>query len=271
MGALICPVCGGALTEEPSRFLCPKGHSFDRARSGYVNLLLSSSQGRHGDDKLMVRARREFLERGYYDRLSEAVCAAAVEAAPRECTLLDAGCGEGKYTLDVSRALAAAGKSAAILGADISKDALAYAAKRLPGATFAVASSAHLPMADASADIVLNIFSPLAAEEFARVLRPSGTLVRVWPLARHLWEFKALIYERPYENPPTPLAVPGFTLTDTREVRYAIHLSDGEDVMRLFRMTPYYYKTGKADQEKAAAAERLDVTLEFGIAVYRRE
>lgn len=270
MGALICPVCGGPLGEEPARFACPAGHSFDRARSGYVNLLRSSGQGRHGDDRLMVRARREFLDRGYYDPLSELICGVVTEAAPDRCTVVDAGCGEGKYTLDVSRALEAAGKTAGIIGVDISKDALSYAAKRLPGAVFAVASSAHLPLRGESADVVLNIFSPLAAEEFARVLRPGGTLLRVFPLERHLWELKALIYERPYENPPTPPEVPGFTMTGARELRYVIHLQSAEDVMRLFRMTPYYYKTGRADQQKAAAAESLDVTLEFGVTVYRR-
>ena len=270
MAALVCPVCGGELCREETRYVCPAGHSFDRARSGYVNLLRSSSQGRHGDDKLMVRARREFLEQGYYDPLSEAVCEAATAAAGEHCVLVDAGCGEGKYTAVVFRALDAAGKTAEIVGVDISKDALAYAARRLRGAEFAVASSAHLPLKGESADIVLNIFSPLAAEEFARVLRPGGTLVRVYPLERHLWELKALIYERPYENPPTPLEIPGFVQAGTRSLRYAIHLHSAEDVMRLFRMTPYYYKTGKADQRKAAEAQSLDVTLEFGITVYRK-
>ena len=65
---LRCPVCAGALEKRAGAYLCPKNHSFDIAKSGYVNLLLNSSQGHHGDDKLMVRARRDFLDKGYYDR-----------------------------------------------------------------------------------------------------------------------------------------------------------------------------------------------------------
>ena len=65
---LRCPVCAGALEKRAGAYLCPKNHSFDIAKSGYVNLLLNSSQGHHGDDKLMVRARRDFLAKGYYDR-----------------------------------------------------------------------------------------------------------------------------------------------------------------------------------------------------------
>ena len=94
MVKLCCPVCAGALEKRAGAYLCPKNHSFDIANSGYVNLLLNSSQGHHGDDKLMVRARRDFLDKGYYDRFIAAVADAAAEFAPGEATVLDAGCGE---------------------------------------------------------------------------------------------------------------------------------------------------------------------------------
>ena len=98
---LRCPVCAGALEKREGAYLCPKNHSFDIAKSGYVNLLLNSSQGHHGDDKLMVRARRDFLDKGYYDRFIAAVADAAAEFTPQEATVLDAGCGEGIYSLAV--------------------------------------------------------------------------------------------------------------------------------------------------------------------------
>ena len=82
MVKLCCPVCAGALERRAGAYLCPKNHSFDIAKSGYVNLLLNSSQGHHGDDKLMVRARRDFLDKGYYDRFIAAVADAAAEFAP---------------------------------------------------------------------------------------------------------------------------------------------------------------------------------------------
>ena len=81
---LRCPVCAGALEKRAGAYLCPKNHSFDIAKSGYVNLLLNSSQGHHGDDKLMVRARRDFLDKGYYDRFIAAVADAAAEFTPPE-------------------------------------------------------------------------------------------------------------------------------------------------------------------------------------------
>ena len=255
MVKLCCPVCAGALERRAGAYLCPKNHSFDIAKSGYVNLLLNSSQGHHGDDKLMVRARRDFLDKGYYDRFIAAVADAAAEFAPGEAAVLDAGCGEGIYSLAVLRAIEKAGKTGELIGVDISKTALQYAAKRSPAFTLCVASCAHLPVEDGSVDEVLNIFSPFVPEEFARVLKRSGYL---------------LIYDTPRDNPPTPLETEGFTLVETREVRDIIHLPCTEDILALFRMTPYYYKTGVKDQQKAEQAKELDVQLAFGLAIYQK-
>ena len=119
--------------------------------------------------------------------------------------------------------------------------------------------------------MVLNIFSPFVPEEFARVLKPGGYLLRAYPLREHLWELKALIYDTPRDNPPTPLTTEGFTLVETREVRDIIHLSCNEDILSLFRMTPYYYKTGAKDQQKAEQAQELSVKLAFGLAIYQKD
>ena len=70
---------------------------------------------------------------------------------------------------------------------------------------------------------------------------------------------------------PTPLETEGFTLVETREVRDIIHLSCNEDILSLFRMTPYYYKTGAKDQQKAEQAQELSVKLAFGLAIYQKD
>lgn len=272
MSVLRCPVCGQALTRLERVWVCENRHSFDVAKQGYVNLLLHGGSGkRHGDDKRMVLARRDFLDRGHYDPLSDRISALCCKYAGGEALLLDAGCGEGKYTCDALNALRNAGKIAAAVGVDISKDALIGAAKRDKSLTLAVASSAALPMMDESADIVLNIFSPFAAEEFRRVLKPDGVLIRAWPLEKHLWELKTLIYDRPYPNAPDDPKREGFTLLETQALRYPIHLSSPAEIQALFEMTPYYYKTSREDQQKAANASVLTVSLEFGVGVYRKE
>lgn len=271
MPELICPVCGQLLRGEPKLYRCGGGHCYDRAKSGYVNLLPPTSGAkRHGDDKMMVKARADFLDKGYYDPLSRAVAECLAAHTEGHVELVDAGCGEGKYTVDAMEHLKKLGRSVSAVGLDISREALIQGAKRSRELSLCVASAAHMPLADGCADGLFNIFSPLMAGEFARVLRPDGVLIRVVPLEGHLWELKELIYDTPYPNPPADPEVPGFTVAERRDLCYSFTLSGGADIDNLFKMTPYYYKTSAADQAKAAAAQSLTVTAEFGIFVHRK-
>lgn len=110
----------------------------------------------------MVAARAAFLERGYYAPLRQALEELVLEASAHleGPVLLDSGCGEGYYTAGMFRALERAGHRPRAAGIDISKYALRRAAKRLPEGEFAVASAYRLPLADASADLLTNVFSP---------------------------------------------------------------------------------------------------------------
>ena len=271
MYGFVCPVCGSPLAVQDRSLRCESGHCYDIARSGYVNLLMSNQSGkRHGDDAFMVRARRDFLDKGYYAPLREAVCDSILSRARQGIRLLDAGCGDCWYNAGVLEALAREGIAAEALGVDISRDALKIAARRTSDAALAVASVYSLPVADSSCDVVLNIFSPLAEKEFARVLRAGGVLIRALPLERHLFGLKQAVYDTPYLNPPAEKEVEGFTLSDWREVRYELRLSDSADIMNLFAMTPYYYKTGESDQRRLAQRTELVTEIEFGVGVYEK-
>ena len=272
MPELMCPVCGLPLTLEGKTYRCGKNHCFDCAKSGYVNLLPPAPGGkRHGDDGLMVKARTDFLDKGYYDPLAREIARQTAECEGDHLHIVDAGCGEGKYTADVLQCLGEQGRTADVVGIDISKEALICAARRSKALKLCVASTAHMPLSDGCADVVLNIFSPMMAEEFARVLKPDGRLICAVPLERHLWELKALIYDTPYENPAPAVELNGFTLVERRDLRYEIELGSNEDIINLFKMTPYYYKTGAADQQKAERADYLKTAVEFGVLVYRKK
>ena len=42
-----------------------------------------------------------------------------------------------------------------------------------------------------------------------------------------------------------------------------------EDILHLFEMTPYYYKTSREDQERLMKLDSLSVTASFELLVYR--
>ena len=267
MSCFICPVCKERLNLIDKSYVCPNRHSFDVSKDGYVNLLMSqqSSLKRHGDDKLMVRARREFLEKGFYEPLRRVLCETVSGNVNPGGNIVDIGCGEGYYT----GALSALGEYA-ISGIDISKDALKYASKSLKNSSFAVASAFSLPYADCSVDCVLNVFAPSAYSEFSRVLKDDGILIKAVPLEDHLWELKCALYEVPYKNKPEKRDDELFKLASVKELKYKINLTCNDDIMNLFRMTPYYYKTGREETQKLMNLNELQVTVHFGVELYEK-
>ena len=267
-----CPLCGTPLEREETRWLCPNRHSFDRAAAGYVHLLPANQKHSKdpGDDKAMVAARSAFLEKGFYRPLRDALCLAVTEYAVNfpDPVLLDSGCGEGWYTAGLFQALRK--EEPKIAGVDLSRAALRRAAKRVPEGEFAVASAYHLPLPDQSVDVLVNIFSPLAAEEFARVLRPYGLFCYAVPAARHLWEMKEVLYEKPYENPVKREEYSGFLWRDIKEIRLTLNLQDNSDIMALFRMTPYAWKTPKEGIARLEMLDQLTCQAGFDLHLYQK-
>jgi 23S rRNA (guanine745-N1)-methyltransferase len=230
-----------------------------------------SSAKRHGDDKLMVVARQEFLDAGHYDCLRDGLCDLALRLCGEEVTLLDAGCGEGFYTSALRTALEGSGRVCRAGGMDISREAVAAAARRDKQLTLAVAGINALPVPDGSTDLLLNIFAPEDEREFARVLRPGGLFFKAVPRERHLFGLKAAVYDKPYENPAPHYEPEGFEPVCAEDIDRTLVLKDSKYIKALFMMTPYYYKTGKADQEKLEKLCELETEISFRILVFRRK
>ena len=270
---LICPVCGGELAKEPKQYHCENGHCFDRAKSGYVNLLQRQSRRQRGDDAEMAKARQVFLNAGYYQMLLSRIC--EIAAQHQVTQIMDAGCGEGWYSCAVTAYLRHKGIAAELCGADISPDILRFAAVRakqqvLSDSNWVVASVNRLPAANQSSDCILNLFAPCEPHEFLRILKPDGILLRVIPLEKHLWELKQAVYEKPYENRPVTDAPEGFTLISFEKLTDTITVS-AEHLKALFAMTPYIHKTAAQDIAKLDQLASLTTTVAFGIMLCKPE
>lgn len=272
VSSFICPICGTALERKENCLVCKKKHSFDLHKSGYCNLLMSQQikAKRHGDDKMMVKARQDFLEKGFYNPLCNKLCELVLKYTKKNAIILDAGCGEGFYTAKISQTLAENQKEPCIFGIDISKDALTAAAKRIKDMEFSVASVFKLPVANDYCDIVLSVFAPVSESEFLRVLKNNGIFIKAFPLQKHLWELKEAIYDNPYENEAENEELKGFTLIEKPEIKTEILLESNTDIKNLFSMTPYYYKTSEKDQKKLENLQVLKTETEFGIIVYNK-
>ena len=266
-----CPKCKGALALVGNTKRCEAGHSYDRAKAGYYNLLLGVGGGTHGDNAEMVEARRAFLSRGYYDPLAMRVAELVLLHTPTRGCVLDAGCGEGYYTNVVERELFSRDGESNLLAFDISRDAVKNAAKRNKNISLAVATSYDMPLMSESIDTVYNVFSPLAMEEVRRVLKKGGKFIMVYPGADHLFTLKSVIYKTPYKNVSEDTERDGFLLLSHEKLTYKINLETGEDIRSLFMMTPYAYRTSREDRARVLSLESLTTEIEFEIAVYERQ
>ncbi|MGN1031431.1 MAG: putative RNA methyltransferase [Butyricicoccaceae bacterium] len=269
---LICPHCAQPLVRGAHTLRCASGHSFDLAASGYCNLLTGSRSGdKTGDNKQMVLARRKFLDSGAYQQLRDAVCGRVLELVPQEhAQVVDAGCGEGYYTRAVAQALADSGRSLTMIGADISKSATQYAAKRDNRTTYITASAYHMPVQDHSADLILSLFAPAPSQEFARMLTAEGKVLQVVPGAEHLWELKQAVYDTPYRNREDKHTLDGFVLTDRRKLTYPAKICGTEQIEALFSMTPYAHRTPRKGLERLHALENITVTLSFVLLTFEK-
>ena len=187
---LLCPVrdCHLPLAREQQRLVCPRAHSFDVARSGYINLLQPQDRRSRepGDSAAAVAARRRLHDRGVTEPLVRAI-AEIVGASPSDI-VLDAGCGDGYY---LGTLAGQAGFEAH--GIDISIPAVDAAAKRYPNCDWIVANADRfVPYADRSFSMVLSITARMNSAEFRRVLRDDGRLLVAIPAPEDFIELRGI-------------------------------------------------------------------------------
>ena len=271
-GALACPVCKSALalTQDGRSAACTgaRRHLFDFAAGGYLNLYTSRASG--GDSGECIAARNAFLAKGYYEKISEGVNALLNEYTCEGARVLDAGSGEGYYSLRMAE------KGRSVFGFDLSKNGVNIAAKAAKRAHtpafFGVASVFSLPVLDESMDAVTTIFAPCAEEEYARVLKPGGILLLAGAGKEHLIDLKKAVYESAYENEGRrDLPAEKFSLIEERRVEYVIDVEGGSDVENLFAMTPYFYRTSQKDKDKLKNLSSISTKIDVELFIYKKK
>lgn len=262
---IICPVCGENLIKADRSYKCQKGHSFDEAKEGYVNLLTGSHKAGSliGDNREMANSRRSFLSKGYFSPLSDEIISIIKSSGKEHPTLCDICCGEGWYGDTIKKET-----DCEMSGFDLSKEMVRLAAKRRNGITYFVANLSKIPLQSESVDIAFHLFAPFHEKEFSRIIKKDGLIITAVAGEDHLFELKEILYDTPYKNDEKPPKTEALTLKEKRKAKKKIHLSTKEDIDALFKMTPYYYHTSEKDKTKLKKYTELDVTVEFAIYVY---
>jgi len=211
---LLCSVrgCHLGLVRDKRRMVCPRKHSFDIARSGYINLLQPQERrAKHpGDTAEAIAARRRLHDRGFTEHQRLAI-AQAITATPDD-VVLDAGCGDGFYLGTLQREIGCDAH-----GIDISIPAVDAAARCYPDCEWVVANAdRRVPYPDQSFSIVLSITARMNPAEFRRVLCDGGRLLVAIPAPGDLIELRGSGRDRVAQT--VDRFAPGFTLIHQRRV-----------------------------------------------------
>lgn len=271
---LRCPICKSSMdtqNETGNGMLFCNGqrkHCYDFASSGYVNLT-SPGQSHGGDSKGAVRARSAFLATEHYRPIAEKICELLRKHCVDGALVVDAGCGEGYYSV----AMAEQGFST--VGFDLSKFAVEAAAKRakrksLHNTLFGAASVFSLPLANESADAVLNVFAPCTEEEYSRIINENGILLVVYAGREHLLGLKGAIYEQTHTNEERADLPKNMREIERERLTYNIRVTGNDSIKALFAMTPYYWKTSQSDVQKLDGLEALETKIDIMFAVYKK-
>jgi 23S rRNA (guanine745-N1)-methyltransferase len=270
-----CPLCKSSLQQQEKTMLCSKGHTYDIAREGYVNLILANQKASKepGDSPEMLRARRNFLNSGYYRRLAENIADIIIryiDETGGDVIILDAGCGEGYYSDHISRIPSIITRSS-ICGIDVSREGVKLSAKRKNDVQWGVASVHSIPLPEKSVNIILNIFAPHDAGEFSRITTDNGVLISVIPGPEHLKGLKEELYDTVTEHDDVYPEITGFSVQDADNLKYEFTVIWPQIKSDLLKMTPYYWRTkpGRIQALEKSPAP-LTTFADFAITVYRK-
>jgi 23S rRNA (guanine745-N1)-methyltransferase len=250
---LLCTVrqCRSALEKHVQTYVCPNRHTYDIARSGYVNLLQPQDRRSRnpGDSSGAVAARRRFFDAGHAEPLVRAI----VEALPLDAgdALLDVGCGEGHHLAAFRRAYGVEAH-----GVDLSVAAIDLAARRHRDCTWIVANADRfLPYEDHSFQAITSITSRLLPEEFHRVLARDGTLLVATAGTDDLIELRR--NERDRVERTVAMFAPYFALERQMHLRHVAHLD--RDAVHDLLLASY----------RRGSAEAMDVTFSRDLLLFR--
>ncbi|MCG5103649.1 putative RNA methyltransferase [Oceanobacillus alkalisoli] len=264
----ICPVCGDTVeVVELKSVVCPKRHTFDFAKQGYINISTRSMKVNY-DKELFAARENIIMKHKLYDalhtRLLEVI--KVEEANNPRSLLLDAGAGEGSHLAKILDQM----KTVTGIGIDISKEGIRLAASKSEKAMWLVGDLANIPVKDQSLHTIINILSPANYQEFKRVLIENGLMIKVVPGANYLIELRDTILEeqkRFFTNEETiSLFKQHYSDVQIEELTYTKELHQ-EELRDLIKMSPLSWNAEQESINEVRNREHFGITIDLAILI----
>lgn len=245
-----CPYCQEAMTWQGASLICSNGHLFDLTKQGYFFLSRKALKATKYDQALFIARRQMIQESKLYEPLYHYLISNI--KISQNTRILDAGAGEGSHLWRLIQAFRIPVQA---IAADLAKDGIQLATDFNGQMLALVADLACLPLQDQSLDMVLNILSPSNYQEFLRVLKPGGRLIKVIPGPDYLMEIRQTAQAlgmgtyQPYDNQVVLAAFNHhFPLGTQKHIKQMVAMTDQEKTW-LLDMTPLTWQLSDQDRE----------------------
>lgn len=257
-----CPICKTQMEiNEEGKMSCQSNHSFDVAKQGYLYLLNRPVHSMYG--KELFESRHAVIDSGIYDPMQKAIVDEIKMPSP---IVLDTGCGEGSHLHRICQQI----DGVIGIGVDISKEGIVAAAKFYADELWCVGDLANSPYNAGSFDTILNILSPANYEEFKRLLKPGGKVLKIVPQENYLKELRVQAFadseKESYTNAQTVERFKdSFTHTEVKRITYTVPLSQ-ELVPKLLEMTPMGWHI---EHKESIQLQQITIDLDLLIGMER--
>lgn len=266
---LRCVHCHEQLQFLPYQWKCINGHSFDVAKQGYTFLSKRPSDSPYQKELFELR-RKVICNSLFYHKLHVLIREELAEL--KSPTIIDAGSGEGSHLWKISQNI----EQATCVAMDISKDGILLSTDYNADQLHIVADLSDIPLMDQQCDLILSVLSPSNYEEFNRILKRDGRIIKVIPNSGYLREIRDKMVQQgwlkrhEYDN---YLVVETFLKhypqADIHQVSDHVKLSH-EMVQAVVEMTPLTWNL-KPNQRRVLAELIGDtITLDVSVAIYHK-
>lgn len=268
-----CPICQQDMhVDNLSQLVCESHHAFDIAKQGYINFLNKAVKTQY--DKSLFDARQAILANtSLYQSVTNSIVQVIEQNVKQQKrVIIDMGSGEGSHLANITEKLNSDNVS---VGFDIAKEAIIAATMYNDSIMSAVADISNVPIKPKQADVLLNILSPSNYNEFNRIIKDDGIIVKVVPNASYLQEIRTALFEsdegdEAYSNEAVVDLFHKTYDVIAEETIHEVHNIDQATLRHLVKMTPLTWSASKAQLKQLEKKPIAEITIDLHILVGKK-
>ncbi len=268
-----CPICQQDMhVDNPSQLVCESHHAFDIAKQGYINFLNKAVKTQY--DKSLFDARQAILANtSLYQSVTNSIVQVIEQNVKQQKrVIIDMGSGEGSHLANITKKLNGDNVS---VGFDIAKEAIIAATSYNGSIMSAVADISDVPIKPQQADVLLNILSPSNYNEFNRIIKNDGIIVKVVPNSSYLQEIRTALFEsdegdEAYSNEAVVDLFHKTYDVIAEETVHEISDIDKTTLQHLIKMTPLTWSASDAQLTQLEKKPIAEITIDLHILVGKK-